>query len=345
MILCLIYLGSQAPDYVFENLKYLRSTFPDENIWFLGDSDVTLGRAKRQNVNTWRVPDLRKIDSVGINDTNREHFSKDFWFYTLARFYALRAFMSEHLDRSILQVECDVLLSKNFPFDKVSSIARDLAYPLESASAGVPSTFFIRDFSSLTKLLDFFDLEISQGVFLVDMFLLAKYAQQYPSRVHILPSALPSEFSFNPSADEATQNVILSNSAEYDGIFDSTSWGQYLFGIDPNNYLGFTIRYHNQKSHAVNPKIPILSIDSNDNLNLSIGDMHKKVYSLHIHSKNVYLFSQDPKVWIGLISNADMSRLRISFNFKIFVKTFSMPKAKFLIVLFLKKIFYQVSRK
>ena len=47
MRVAIVYLGNNAPKYVFDNLRYLRTNFPNINLVFISDSEKSLKVAKK----------------------------------------------------------------------------------------------------------------------------------------------------------------------------------------------------------------------------------------------------------------------------------------------------------
>jgi hypothetical protein len=290
MNICLIYLGNKLPAYFRANIAYLNRTFPKEHIWLITDNKENLDIATDLGIRTWLCSNPLLSWEALRNSELDLGFRNGFYSYALGRFFVLNAFMQKHPSQSVLQIEGDVWLAPNFPFSEISQITQEVAFPLERKDVVIPSTVFVKNFKASSNLLEFLTTSLASGATPIDMFLLSKYAIHFPQRVQILPSAFTNLVGFNQGTDKYTKVQISKNNYIYNGIFDSSTWGQYLFGIDPRNYLGVLILFHNQKGHAVNPSKYYFSLLDSGSIEISLGAKRTFLYSLHIHSKDVRIF-------------------------------------------------------
>jgi len=339
MNICIVYLGPTVPNYVMENLKYLLHTFKFCNIWFISDNSTAIGKAKNLGAQTWVVRNPIYAWTALKNMEVDSQFRNGFWKYTVGRIESIRDFMAHHSKTSLLYIESDVLIAPNFPFEILTKIEKNLAFVLQGDGVGIPSTLYIRDLSSIEHLCDFFTESIIEGKYLVDMFILGDYFKKHPEKVYVLPSALPDQANFNQDVSAQLTQDILENSDAFFGIFDSSTWGQYYFGIDPRNYLGLQVYQHIQKTHAVNPSVPKAFWLKDGNIQLVYKDSSKFLYSLHIHSKDTRAFQLTPNSFIGeMLRRSLKARRRYKFYPEIFFREFSLKKFVRLSHIFLRTL-------
>jgi hypothetical protein len=231
--------------------------------------------------------------------------------------------MGSHSDESVLHIEADVWLAPNFPFYQINQIKEEIAFPLERKNVAIPSTVYIKNREAMSHLFCFLTDALVKGRTPIDMFLLSLYATENPGRVHILPTVMNEPTAFNPNTDKETKKTILKNNKNFDGIFDSSTWGQYLFGIDPKNYLGIRMVYHEQKNHAVSVKSIRLKVDEYGNIHLSNGKAAAYLYSLHIHSKDIRIFLPNRTAFLKKRINEIRSSTKYEFSATILFRTFS----------------------
>lgn len=323
MNICLVFLGDLLPEYVKANISYLKESFPSEKIWLLSDNERSLEIASKLSIQVWKCSNPI-LSWPALKDSELDlKFRNGFYFYALGRFSILDEFMESHSNESVLHIEADVWLAPNFPFHQIDQIKEEIAFPLERKSMAIPSTVYIKNRGAMSHLFSFLNDAVVQGRAPIDMFLLSLYATENSDRVHILPTAMNDPAAFNPSIDKETKETILKNHKYYDGIFDSSTWGQYLFGIDPKNYLGIRMVYHEQKNHAVSVKSIRLKVDEHGNIFLSQGNSNAYLYSLHIHSKDLRIFLPTRTAFLQKRIDEISSSTKYEFSVSVFLKSIS----------------------
>lgn len=290
MILAVIYLGSKLPKYVSKNLEYLNSTFTEDDIFFISDSEKSLAKASKLGVKTWLAPNPEvKWEEVRGSLSHSLEFRDGFWFKTLARIFVLDAFMKSNPDSPCLQIEADVFLFPNFPLSKFRELDPDIAFPMESSQRGIASLLFLKNHKISESLVKMAFEEIKINSQVTDMTLLGQVAHSNAFKFRPLPT-LPSQMLFALNHHEAIE-LICNPSFDYSGVFDGISVGQYLLGIDPRNSRGKLILHRYQHSHAVNPAKLWMDLDENDNLILKSEKVKVNVYNLHNHAKDLRLYN------------------------------------------------------
>ena len=337
MNICLVYLGNRLPKYARENFSYLQRTFPTEKIWLLSDSLENLKFASNLGIRVWKSS--KTLDGwKALKNSELDHeFRNGFYSHALGRFAALNDFMQLRPKESLLHIESDVWIAPNFPFSEIRKINQEVAFPLERQDRAIPSTLYLKNSRSMSKLFQFMTDRLRNGFPAIDMFLLAEYFNVFPERVHILPSFLSDPSVFNLNLDYKTQKQLLKNSDKYAGVFDSSTWGQYFFGIDPRNTHGIKVLYRVQENHVFNPSIPEVTILPNGCVQVTSKMQRKFLYSMHIHSKDKRIFLQSSH---NFIQNALMNsrRQKVLYRLTVFSirEFFRASSYTYLIKLFLK---------
>ena len=290
MILTIIYLGPKIPKYVVRNLEYLHSTFKEHEIYFIGDSKKTISRVAKLGVDTWLAPnpeetwkELRDLlnHSMGFRD--------GFWFKTLARFLVLNSFMQLHPNESCLQIEADVFLFPNFPFNEFRSINAEIAFPMQSTHVGIASLLFIKNHNASQKLANIVFSAVRVDSEMTDMLLLGQIA--HSNSMSFVPlQTLPTSMqkALNHQEDH---NLICKNTLLVPGVFDGITVGQYLLGIDPRNSRGTRILHQPQDLHAINMQELNFELDAAGSLLMQGSNESVLVYNLHNHAKDLRLYS------------------------------------------------------
>jgi hypothetical protein len=319
--LVLVYLGRHVPSYVFLNLILLQRNFPQYDVVFLSDFQHNLHKAEKMGVTTKKVPYAEEYKEITPDQLSWDMKFRDFfWYKTLARFFALSYYLSSNPDSSILHIEADVLLLPNFPLEKVSKIGHPLSFPLETLNQAVASTLFIKNKSALEHLISFAADQAQIDPRVTDMTILAKYRLSHPERVLVMPTAPGRKDAFVESGFTEQIDTLSGNLDYFGGLFDATTWGQYLTGIDERNSRGFRKTYHFQSHHAINTTSFHFLFENS--LSVRIHEETFHLFALHVHSKNLNLFKVNKwertlKKFVTLSRFGPRNKLVFSSFFKI----------------------------
>lgn len=293
MFVVLVYLGNKIPEYVFDNLNYLKLSFPSINLVFITDSEASVSRCTDIGVQSWLYKENYSENTrLKANSILPMSFRQGFWFSTTSRFFALEAFSRENKNTRILQIESDVWLAPNFPFSKFESMASkvDLAFPLETETTGAASVLYIRDFSAAEQFATEVREKMLSDKSATDMIILGQIFKESKLNYLILPTIPLSYIGINPNSDPSLMEIISSETKYFGGIFDSVTYGLYLAGEDPRNHRGKLYRYRRQENHLVHCDMQIftngpdgLYVDENPPI---------PIFCLHIHSKSRLLWKE-----------------------------------------------------
>lgn len=296
MIAIFVYLGSSLPNYVLANMTQFKSRFPDSPLVFIGDSQKVCDKVELCGFNIWKVRDPE--DSWGINRNSMSHdpvFRNGFWFKTLARFFALHEYLKNFPTESVLLIESDVWISPQFPLEIFQGFAHPIAFPLATSEQGVASTFFAKDSDCLKHFLNFAEHRVLVKPDSTDVTILAEYRSNYPENTYILPSGPIELNGYNPGYSKVESEMLSDQKYFPNQIFDASTWGQFITGEDPRNSWGFRYLYRRQISHAVDPSVFDLSMKQ-DAITATINGVDYQINTLHIHSKDLLVFTDSSRV-------------------------------------------------
>lgn len=324
MELVLVYLGSRVPNYVENNLTLLSSQFPDNPVVLLTDNGSEIERlaSKMRQVKFVKVsnPELTWMETLKRSKYSSD-FRENFWTKTLARYYSIYEYMETQPERSILHIEADIWLSPNFPMAKFTDIDQLIAYPLTNFDQGVASTVYFRNFDSAKILKQFSEECMLEDSATTDVSVLGKLYLKYPKDVLILPTAASAESNFHDFVAPETRLKMSENYGRFYGVFDASTWGQFLTGEDPRNNIGRKLVYHHQLHHSVCPKMARFNFDKEAGLVATLENKQFEIFSLHVHSKNSRILDSlnDFKEIIRYCTNYAGHEL-VEFSISIFFK-------------------------
>ena len=317
MNLVLVYLGNPVPLYLMHNLEYLRLSFPEEKVWLISDLPSNQRCAERAQANFFLCKNPRKQWSELYESMNhKKNYRSGFWFNTKARLLVLEEFFIRNDDAPVLHIEGDIWLSPRFPMGLVSAIEKDFAFPITSMNSGIASTFFIRNREASSKLISKV-IEVSKSnPAATDVDILGQLWESSPTDVEILPNSIPSNNPVGSDSKVKLLSLMSSNIQKFDGLFDASTFGVHLTGLDPRNRYGVREIYNAVSDHAVDVTAYEFYFENGFPF-ASYKKAKYPIFSLHIHSKDKRFFSY--KNWQSVMSRRIMQRRALP------IFEFSMP--------------------
>jgi hypothetical protein len=194
--------------------------------------------------------------------------------------------MQTQSDQSILHIEADIWLSPNYPMGKFTDIGELIAYPLTNFDQGVASTVYFKNFQASKLLKEFSEECMREDPATTDVSVLGKLYLRYPKEILILPTAASTESYFHDFVTQATRLKMSGNYERFGGVFDASTWGQFLTGEDPRNNIGRKLVYHHQLHHSICPKMERFHYSEEAGLTATFENKQFEIFSLHVHSKN-----------------------------------------------------------
>ena len=283
-----MYLG-EIPKYVLANAIYLSKIFPVHDIVLITDSRKQADRVKALGLASWVCSDMRTTwNTVSDSSSHGIGFRNDFWFKTVARFYALYEYQAADPGTPLLHIEADVWISRNFPIELFSELRGKIAYPLKNMSEGIASTLYVTDLDTLKVLIDFSEKSFRLNPLSTDVSILGSFHREFPKLFESLPT-LPLSFDIlkSPIPPELSES-LNKNFEKYGGIFDSSSLGIHYTGVDPRNNWGIRTLFY---SPGAPMELRKVRFEINRGMPfLKYKDKTIEVFSLHVHSKDIRLF-------------------------------------------------------
>jgi hypothetical protein len=262
----------------------------------ISDNIANLRWAKEQKIEFWKAPNyLHEEPDLRNFQANQIDFRKGFWFHTSSRIFALCDYMLESGTDQVFHLESDVLLFEDFPFSKFYNLNK-ISFPMVSSDHAAASTLYIGSRNLASLLRNFMSEQINLDSQLTDMKILAKFQNAFDENVELLPVTLA-----DCKSEIDLRNFQLTGSInieKFGGLFDGATWGQYLFGLDPRNHWGFIPLFNKIPFHIAKPENFIFKNFGSHLEVSSNGVEFYKIFSLHIHSKDLNAFDDSKRIRI-----------------------------------------------
>jgi hypothetical protein len=173
--------------------------------------------------------------------------------------------------------------------------------------------------------------ELKLGKWLDDMEMLSTIMKKYPDDYRYLPGLNPTHKELlSPTFDSShIEKQLTSNFQVFEGIFDAAHLGIWLTGWDPRNSYGFTrvrdsIRI-SDTTGLLKPENVSFRFDEFNCLKYVNGSRSTDVYSLHIHSKSMKIFSTEWACEFERLVNGNLGNSKIvDFSTKTLIELLSM---------------------
>lgn len=292
-----IHLGENLPDHLKLNLLRFKDIFSQISIVVAVDSTESIDWLRTQEIN---FIDHRNLKNNGFNLYDMHELDKifrdGFWFKTLKRLFALCDVAEISSKKFFIHVESDVLLLPNFPWAKFLGLNK-LSWPKVDLTQDVASIVVIPNVSEAINLRNLLLVELKSNPKHTDMSILSDISRNYPQLVETLPTLNKNLIELtNPSFRRKKElDHITSLSDYFEGIFDGLFCGVWLAGTDPKNTYGFTMIHNNKLILKSNSFIQFsgssFQYSKNKGLRLGTRNGFIQLFSLHVHSKNLALFS------------------------------------------------------
>lgn len=286
--LCLVHLGSLETPHFWANTAYLRRTFPERPLALVLNDDELILKAQMLGNKVFRyVPELETNEIFDNLSKSFDHeFRKGFWRYSLERLFAFSQFHKNN-PGPLLHLESDVLITVDFPFEKFSMM-KNVSWQSLNHEADVASLLYSPSSRKSIELSLDLIKELQEKPLHTDMTVLAALRKNRPDAYLSLPSGInPKRDVFNLYPTEDIRRVTRLGE-HFAGYFDPAALGMWNFGHDPRNHFGFSKRHVLMPESIIDPSKLVLSLTEPLQIRDQFGD---SIFSLHLHSKDVKLFS------------------------------------------------------
>jgi hypothetical protein len=329
MIILFCHFRAPIPKHLVLNIQRTISLFPDRKVCLLTDLNSESIQIENLNIEIYK-PSKDWIELESLLGHPKK-FRNNFWFTSLSRFIAISEFAME-INSEILHLESDVIISKDFPFQKFENCPYSFQFPIVSDSLAIASILYIKNSQAARYLAETVMCTSRRDGKTTDMHILRAISNDPLVKFRLLPSA-PSDTDVIVKSDLKFLSLNSEALNFFNGIFDGFDIGRYLFGIDPRNGRGFSKVRYPDNSVYVNARKLIFSMDSKRDfpyIQDSISKIKYPIFSLHIHSKNNKFFK--------LRTSAKMIEFAVNDSLKD-------PKSKFYPNIFLRSVLLSIKRR
>jgi hypothetical protein len=308
-----VHLNSRIPQFLIENLQTCVKIFPSRKIVLICDFEL---KKPIPGVYIFKI-EKSQWNAYESNLTHPTNFRSNFWYTSIARFFAIEEYMKLFPDSPIIHIESDVILARDFPFNRFSLLSKELAFPVLSKERGIASTVFIRNKEAISKLVTYIKSEIVLNPTASDMTLLGDYFNNHPELVAPLAFGPPNGNAYLPAIPEALKDQILSNGQILGGIIDGNDFGLYFFGTDPRNLRGKSL--FRRKISGSYSNIENWTMEFKNNREFPFGGLKTvketyPVFSIHATCKDKKLFRVESQKQI-IRKRIEKSQEPVGFKF------------------------------
>ena len=331
MQICFVHLGDRLPRHLCLNLERINRIFPNIPLVIVGNSKAVEIFCENNGYPYFEYIATQAEESFLESIAHQQDFKfrNGFWKFSLQRLFAASQFAQANLGPT-LHIESDILILESFPFEKFEQNLARVSWQKFNESHDVASLLW---FPSPDTANDFTDRILSLPAIesnTTDMTVLSLLAREHSELFDVIPSA-GSEAQLNHRVD--VHPDVTTNSDKFSGYFDAAAFGMWLFGQDPRNYYGFSIRYQELPHSRVAPEGTGFRMTPDGRCIDTFGN---EVYSFHIHSKDGKLFKDvtSEKISEYIKTSNNLSKKRIFYFGGLLALLSDFRKRKMLIHLF-----------
>jgi len=295
-----IHLNSSLPKFLIQNVNRCSALFPEIEIELITDQDEGLRSFVSDNLVIQPYKRLEMTSRLLERMTHKRNFRSDFWRVSIERIIALlELVIQDNIPR--LHIESDMLLLQDFSFQWIIESRQPMwcKYSLDRDSAAM---MFVPDKESATRLLQLVYKQLESNPSHTDMSILRSIAKNRSI-----------EFDYFPMCEDSTDEItverasvipwqVLSDKNEkLPAVLDSAAFGMWITGQDTRNNLGLLILHENFADLKIltNPDSYTYSLHGNgSHLVLSKEEKSYALVSLHVHSKELGLFSINNEIYL-----------------------------------------------
>lgn len=311
-----VHLGTEIPRHLISNLRLIRSNFPEIKINLVLNNALAIPKPDIANfeIQVLQIPEASEKLLVDLAPDPK--FRNGFWKFTLERLFILEKFHSLRSEKKLLHIESDIFLFPNFPFNKFESLNK-VSWLKVSPNRDVAALVYLPTSADTSKFVTRMVDQLKLGNWRDDMEMLSLIMKDYPNDYAYLPSLDPNHTILkSPLVDSSElEKQLTSNFEVFGGVFDGVHLGIWLSGWDPRNSYGVTrIRDSSLITTAnglLNPENVDFAFDNEQFLRYTSESESTKIYSLHIHSKSLRIFSDSWQSEFQKLTNPNLGQKKI----------------------------------
>lgn len=319
-----VQLGNPAPLHLIANIDRHIRLFPNIPVTVISDNQNNfIGLNFNQIQFHHYSPNLEF--NLAFADTNHNlQFRNGFWRHTIERLIALADYHSTCPNDAILHIESDVILLPQFPWEKLLEV-KTLLWGRYNQIRDVAALLYSPNLDSSLWLQNQIILRTQFNNEITDMTVLSEISHTHKKHIGLFPSIDPNQTSLwnlnsQPNSDEIEHECT--SFEKFQGIFDAQSIGMWFAGIDPKNFFGISIIHDDSilKSGEsfIDPSKVIYNYSDHSGLTIISDNKETRLWSLHVHSKNLRLFGENWET--ELVHHINLSRsIKKYYKFNFFI--------------------------
>lgn len=293
MNIVFVHLNTKVPMYLKKNIQRTINLFPNHKVWLIHNSSTL--KSEISGLSTFSVHHDSRWEELNSLHSHPKEFRGNFWFTSSARLLALDEFMTAN-QQECLHLESDVVISTDFPFDKLQNQSKILSYPLMSEARGVGSVIYMRNERASKVMVSTLIDDARKDSQSTEMLSLRNAADKNPEEFQLLPIG-PSGLANYRDISVEMGNKLSQAISYFGGIFDGVEIGQFFFGTDPRNRRGISL----MRQDIAKGYCGVQKWELNYNRNRHFPDLISQsehvaistpIFALHLPSKEISLFSQ-----------------------------------------------------
>ena len=291
MNIVLSFIG-KLPNYIVDCVHQIRS-FSDTPIHLIiNDLDSPyVSQLLKYNINIIHYNDVIDTQFINTANTNINKFKivpelgdrRQLFIRSFERFYLLHNLMKTKNLKNCFFMELDNLIYDDPTTWLEQFSKKELCFMYDNKDRCSSGVMYIKQSSSLVKLLDFFTVFISTSrEFMSEMTCLYRYYELHKDEIQLLPISWK-------KCNETISELAYKNDFFNDSIFDAAAIGVFLLGSDPVHTKGqILIGRKNEWSAIDYTKEKFVWKKDEKNRNKPYiwdGEKWLLINNLHVHSK------------------------------------------------------------
>jgi hypothetical protein len=257
-------------EYILDNIRNL-SLFNNKNITLIIDKIFEPNFSEFPDLNIIYTEDLNSY-SFDQKTSLDKNFRNGFWQSCSKRFFYIYDYMKKFNKTNCFHIENDVMIYKNL--SEIIPPEEKIWLCIDSIHRCIPSIMFFPNHHLLEKLFENYDYTSNDMVNLAKFYNNTDYCNNFP----IIDTT-----------------YLGKNFSNYNCIFDAAAIGQYLGGVDPRNCQGDTRGFINETCEIDYSKYKFYWLKKEGQYvpHIEINNELIPIVNLHIHSKNLKIFSSN----------------------------------------------------
>lgn len=311
-----IHIGNTKPKHLLLNLDRVRHQLNNTkiNVLLIATNEELLREAQDSGYLTQKYETDLEIEGLfASHSLSHDHTFRDgFWRFSIERLFAFTALFEKFKDVRALHLESDILTLQNFPYQRIFK-SNYTMWCKFNENVDVGSLLYIPSQQQAIIFKNRLIQLLEKETFHTDMTALNALATKFLDIKYFpIAESETSEYLNSANISENSMKRVTEIYSSMQGIFDPAQLGMYYLGQDPRNNWGFTRRRIVLPHSAIFTERIKLMMDEKNNL---FTDRGIRVYCLHVHSKDIKLFSIDGEHNLKkIVQNSKTRSEQLSFS-------------------------------